>query len=206
MKAETKPTDDAPKIEGPLTIDRWIELIEEGNDHFSNNRTVKAEQSFIKGLELARALLEESEKDDQAKVADEPDKDGLKVPLDRAKLRVAKSANNLAALYHAQGKFGFAEPLYEKALDIKLDVYGLEHLETAINLHNLAIMHSARKKYEKAEILYQRTLEVREGILGGEHKDLVPVLKNFALMLEKSNRKEEAEKLIKRADSIQANS
>ncbi len=190
------------KIDGPVTIERWIELIEEGNDHFANNRSVKAEQSFIKGLELARALLEEMESDESSGVEDSEDKDGLKTPLERAKNRVAKSANNLAALYHAQGKFGFAEPLYEKSLDIKLDLYGEKHLETALNLHNLAMLHSARRKYEKAEILYTRTLEIREELLGADHKDLVPVLNNYALMLEKTNRMEEASKIKERAAGI----
>lgn len=198
IKTESNDT----KIEGPITVDAWISLIEEGNDHFANNRTVKAEQSFIKGLELSRELLKEAESDESSSKADEADKDGLKTPLDRAKNRVAKSANNLAALYHAQGKFKFSEPLYEKSLDIKIDIYGLEHLETALNLHNLAIMHSARRKYEKAEILYQRTLEVREAILGAEHKDLVPVLNNYALMLEKMGRSEEAVSIRERAQKL----
>lgn len=196
-------TEKSPKkIEGPITIERWIELIEEGNDHFANNRSVKAEQSFIKGLELARALLEESEQEESSKAEDAEDKDGLKTPLDRAKIRVAKSANNLAALYHAQGKFGFAEPLYEKSLDIKLDLYGEKHLETALNLHNLAMLHSARRKFEKAEILYKRTLEIREELLGETHAELIPVLKNYALLLEKTNRLEESKQLKEKAESL----
>lgn len=197
-------TESETKVEGPVTLQRWIELIEEGNDHFANNRSVKAEQSFIKGLELARALLEVAEADDSSKIEDEADRDGLKTPLERAKNRVAKSANNLAALYHAQGKFVFAEPLYEKSLDIKLDLYGQNHLETALNLHNLAIMHSARRKYEKAEILYQRTIEIRESILGESHEDLVPVLANYALLLSKTNRADEAKVIQQRVETIKS--
>lgn len=203
MNAETEFKNQENKVEGPITLEAWISLIEAGNDHFANNRTVKAEQSFIKGLDLARELLKEVESSESSSVEDSADKDGLKTPLSRAKNRVAKSANNLAALYHAQGKFKFSEPLYEKSLDIKLDIYGLEHLETALNLHNLAIMHSARKKYEKAEILYRRTLEVREAILGKEHKDLIPVLKNYALLLEKTERAEEAMILKERASELE---
>lgn len=207
MKSDTTSKSDiADKLEGPITIEHWIELIEEGNDHFANNRSVKAEQSFIKGLELARVLLENTEEEASACEEHEPDKDGLKSPLARAKNRVAKSANNLAALYHAQGKFVFAEPLYEKALDIKLDIYGLEHLETAVNLHNLAIMHSARRKYEKAEILYKRTLEIRENILGNDHAELIPVLKNYALLLEKSKRLDEARAVKERISSLSQDS
>ena len=110
MKTDTKPGNEAPNIDGPVTIEKWIELIEEGNDHFSGNRTVKAEQSFIKALELARALLEIAEKDESSTLEDSPDKDGLKTPLSRASLRVAKSANTLAFFYHAKGKFVFCAP------------------------------------------------------------------------------------------------
>ncbi len=40
---------------------------------------------------------------------------------------VASSLNNLARLYHSQGNYEEAEPLYERALVIKEKVLGLEH-------------------------------------------------------------------------------
>ena len=44
--------------------------------------------------------------------------------------RHAQSVNNLAALYHAQGRYGEAEPLYKRALEANERVLGKEHPDT----------------------------------------------------------------------------
>lgn len=171
----------------------WKALVEEGNQAFNDERSVIAEAKFKEALELAEKLLETDKADESKKKSD----------LQDAEIRVTKSLNNLAALYHVQGKYGMAEELYEKCLDMKLNIYGEEHLETAINLHNLAVLHSAKRSFLKAELLYKRALEIREKLLGAEHKDLVPVLRNYALLLTKNKRKEEGSVLQQRADAIE---
>ena len=40
------------------------------------------------------------------------------------------SVNNLAALYHDQGRYGEAEPLYKRALEASERVLGKEHPDT----------------------------------------------------------------------------
>ena len=40
---------------------------------------------------------------------------------------MATSLNNLAGLYHAQGKYGEAEPLYKRSLAIREKILGPEH-------------------------------------------------------------------------------
>ncbi len=171
----------------------WKTLVEEGNEAFNDERSVIAESKFKEALELAEKLLE----------ADKADESKKKSELKDAEIRVTKSLNNLAALYHVQGKYGMAEELYEKCLDMKLNIYGEEHLETAINLHNLAVLHSAKRSFLKAELLYKRALEIREKLLGAEDKELVPVLRNYALLLTKNKRKEEGTVLQQRADAIE---
>jgi tetratricopeptide (TPR) repeat protein len=118
--------------------------------------------------------------------------------------RLAKSLNNLAALYHLQGKFFLAENLYDRCLDIKLALYGEEHLETAINLHNLAVLNCAKKKWEKAEILFKRALEIREKLLSDTDKELVPILKNYGIMLRKTLREDDAKAVEARMAAIEA--
>lgn len=168
----------------------WKTLVEEGNESFGKERYSVAEIKFKEALELAEKLLEAA--------GEQPSE-----PKKEAEIRLTKSLNNLAALYHVQGKYGMAEGLYEKCLDLKLNIYGEEHLEVAINLHNLAVLHSAKRTFLKAELLYKRALEIREKLLGKDHKDLVPVLRNYALLLTKNKRKEEATVLQKRADAIE---
>ena len=116
--------------------------------------------------------------------------------------RLGKTMNNLAAVFHMQGKFKMAEEMYERCLDLKLDIYGEEHLETAVIMHNLAALHCAKKRWEKAEILYKRALEIREKALGPNHADLVPILKNYAVMLRKVVREPEAIELEDRIAKI----
>ncbi|MBZ0189303.1 MAG: tetratricopeptide repeat protein, partial [Candidatus Obscuribacterales bacterium] len=113
---------------------------------------------------------------------------------------------NLAALYHSQGKYSMAEDNYQRSLDIKLSLYGEDHLETAVNYHNLAMLYSAQRQYPRAEILYKRTLEVRENEYGKLHPELVPVLENYALMLKKANRPLEATSIETRLRNIKATS
>lgn len=171
---------------------QWKRLVEEGNAAFEGQRTAVAEIHFKSALELAEKLFDRSR-------ASAANADGENTQA----IRLTKSLNNLAALYHVQGKYGLAEELYEKCLDLKLDLYGEEHLEVAVNLHNLAVLHSAKRTFLKAELLYKRTLEIREKLLGAEHPELVPVLKNYALLLKKTNRKEESAKLEERAVAIE---
>ena len=118
--------------------------------------------------------------------------------------RLAKSLNNLAALYHLQGKFFLAENLYDRCLDIKLALYGEEHLETAINLHNLDVLNCAKKKWENAEILFKRALDIREKLLSETDPELIPILKNYGIMLRKTLREEEAKAVEARMAAIES--
>ena len=162
----------------------WQQLIEEGTENFQSERYAKAELQFKEALDLAESIYKE---------------DGS----EESKIRLTKSLNNLGALYHVQGKYSMAEELYERCLDLKLELYGQEHLEVAVNLHNLAVLHSATRTFMKAEVLYKRALEIREHLLGAEHAELAPLLRNYALLLKKNQRKAEAEVLEKRAEKIE---
>lgn len=182
MATESR-TDGEPKTATEERIREWTELVNQGNEHFEKKRTVNAEECYLKALAIAEQLagIEAGSGGDAWRQAGEADQD-----------RLSKSANNLAALYHSQGKYGLAEENYERSLDIKLSLYGEDHRETAINYHNLAMLYSARRLYPRAEILYKRTLEVREKEYGKAHPELMPVLQNYALMLKKANRLVEA--------------
>jgi tetratricopeptide (TPR) repeat protein len=51
----------------------------------------------------------------------------------------ATSLNNLASLYQAQGKYEQAEPLYERALAIYTQAFGLQHPGTKTIQENYAL-------------------------------------------------------------------
>ena len=77
--------------------------------------------------------------------------------------------NNLAGLYESQGKYGKAEPLYQRSLAIREKALGPDHPDTAQSLNNLANLVSEQGKYGQAEPLYQRSLAIFEKALGPDH-------------------------------------
>jgi tetratricopeptide (TPR) repeat protein len=179
-----------PDRETDLT--RWQALSTEGYTAFEKRRYVQAESKFQEALKLAEALSQGKE---ARTVNEECDRQDIE--------RLTKSLNNLAALYHLQAKYEMAEAMYERCLDLKLDLHGDDHIEVAVSLHNLAALACAKRRWEKAEILYKRALEIREKHLGMEHGDLVPILKNYAIMLRKIKREDEAEAMEERKKKIE---
>jgi tetratricopeptide (TPR) repeat protein len=117
--------------------------------------------------------------------------------------RLTRGLNNLAALYQLQGKYQMAEEMYERCLDIKLDLFGELHLDTAVNLHNLATLHCAKRRFEKAEILFKRALEIREKLLHANSPEIISLLKNYAVMLTKVHREDEAKEMEERVKTLE---
>ena len=92
------------------------------------------------------------------------------------------SVNNLAELYRDQGRYGKAEPLYERALEARERVLGKEHPQTLISVNNLALLYRAQGRYGEAEPLYKRTLEAFQRVLGKEHPYTLTSVNNLALL------------------------
>jgi len=59
----------------------------------------------------------------------------------------ALSLNNLAELYRSMGRYGEAEPLYLRSLDIYEQQLGTDHPDTAQGLNNLAEMNQSMGRY-----------------------------------------------------------
>jgi tetratricopeptide (TPR) repeat protein len=179
------------ELDHTADLAQWQELINQGNESYAGRKYTDAELKFAAALRMAEkwAASENIEPLDQAQQEQVLD-------------RLAKSLNNMAALYHTQGKYKMAQDLYNRCLDVKIKLHGEENLEVAVNLHNLAAVHSAKGRWTLAEPLYRRALEIREKALGAEHRDLVPILTNYALMLKRAKRDEEAKQLEERVDVI----
>ncbi len=195
-KSSKNPPEKGLEATAPDALQQWRRLLLEGAESFNNERYVQAEEQFKQALELAEKIAEQPL---EAIGRAEP-----LVSVDESISCLTKSLNNLAALYHAQGKYGLAEELYDRCLDLKLKIYGEDHLETAVNIHNLAVLFAAKRMYLKAEILFKRALEIREKNLGECHEELVPILKHYALLLRKTNRKDEAIKADERIAGIES--
>ena len=80
--------------------------------------------------------------------------------------RLATSLNNLGEVYRTQGRYGDAEPLYNRALAINEKALGPDDPKLAASLNNLALLYDAQGRYEEAEPFYKRALAVYVKALG----------------------------------------
>jgi tetratricopeptide (TPR) repeat protein len=72
------------------------------------------------------------------------------------------SLNNLAALYHAQGQYAQATPLFQRALAIREKVLGPEHPDTVTVLGNYADLLRQTNSEAEAKKLEARAQAIRE--------------------------------------------
>ncbi len=70
--------------------------------------------------------------------------------------RLATSLNNLALLYHDEGKYAEAEPLYQRALAINEKTLGPEHPSVALSLENYAELLRKTGREEEASSMEAR--------------------------------------------------
>ena len=80
------------------------------------------------------------------------------------------------------GRYGEAEPLYQRALAIVEQQLGPDHPDTATSLNNLAVLYESMGRYGEAESLYQRALAIVEQQLGPDHPDTASSLNNLAVL------------------------
>lgn len=159
--------------------EKWKAMVEEGNDSYAQGKIPEAEVKFL-------AALEEAEKFGE----DDP--------------RLALTLNNLAAMYHEQGKYTMAEPLYKRALDLRIRIHGELHADIALNHHNLALLYSARRMYPPAETHYKTALAMKEELYGKDAPELLNTLQYYAQLMKVLNRPVDKQLIESRAKNIAA--
>jgi len=112
---------------------------------------------------------------------------------------LASSLNNLAQLYHSQGRYSEAESLYRQALALKRKLLGQEHPDVATSLNNLAGLYESQGRYSEAEPLHSQALALRRKLLGEEHLDVASSLNNLGLFYNSQGKYSEAEPLYSQA-------
>ncbi|MFO5441501.1 MAG: tetratricopeptide repeat protein [Dolichospermum sp.] len=108
---------------------------------------------------------------------------------------LATSLNNLALLYHNQGKYSEAEPLYLDALEMKRRLFTGDHPDVATSLNNLASLYHKQGKYSEAEPLYLDALEMTKRLFTGDHPNVATSLNNLANLYDSQGKYSEAEPL-----------
>ena len=109
----------------------------------------------------------------------------------------------MALEYHQYGRYGEAEPLYERVLAIseKASARDYRYPDVTETLLWLARVYHAQGKYTEAEPLYKRSLAIREK---AGHPDVAANLDDLALLYYAQGRFAEAAKMKARAIAIRA--
>ncbi|MBE9113584.1 tetratricopeptide repeat protein, partial [Nodosilinea sp. LEGE 07298] len=98
-----------------------------------------------------------------------------------------------------RGQYALAEPLLQKALDLRRNLLGNEHEDIAASLGSLGQLENDQGRYEEAEPLYQMALIMRKRLLGDEHLDVASSLNSLASLYHSQGRYSEAEPLYQAA-------
>ncbi|GHO76464.1 tetratricopeptide repeat protein [Ktedonobacter sp. SOSP1-85] len=95
-----------------------------------------------------------------------------------------------------------AERLHKRALAIREQKLGSQHLTTAISLNNLALCYRGQRRDAEAEPLLERVLVIREQNLDPTHVAIVISINNLARLYQDQGRYKEAEALFGRIFEI----
>jgi len=128
---------------------------------------------------------------------------GIATAQDReAQLAEAVRLNDQATTLFNAGLFDEAITLAKRALVIREQVLGPEHLDVATSLNNLAVLYYNKGDFVEAEPLYKRALAIREKTLGPEHLSVANSLNILAVLYLDAGDYVQAEPLFKRALAI----
>lgn len=88
-----------------------------------------------------------------------------------------------AQYLQSQGRYGEAEPLFQRAQMIREKVLGANHPDVAQSLNNLASLYQNQGRYEEAAPLYQQALAIADTALGPDHANTQIFRSNYNKLL-----------------------
>jgi tetratricopeptide (TPR) repeat protein len=97
--------------------------------------------------------------------------------------------NTIGEVYLGLGLVDAAEPLLEKALEIRRRLYPEPHEETASSLVSLAVLRALQVRFEESVQVLRDALKMRQELLGRGHKDTMGAqfLLGFAMISGREN-------------------
>src|SRR5208282_5284975 len=96
-------------------------------------------------------------------------------------VRTEKSAaiiRRVGRFLREDGKISNSEQLLLQAVDIHIEILGLDHPDTLITMNNLAETYCALAKTAEAAALLEEVLEKSKRILGEEHSNTLTIMNN----------------------------
>jgi len=117
-------------------------------------------------------------------------------------LRLAASLVAVASLARDRGDLAEAASDFEKALNIRMDVLGTDHDDTALVIHRLAGVDTDLGRYSDAERLYKQLLERDQRLFGDKDPKVASDLDNLASVYKLQNKGSDAQQLQQQANQI----
>src|SRR5690349_7457685 len=108
----------------------------------------------------------------------------------------------LGNVYLQLGKLQEARGYYERALKIKEQHYGQDHIQTAASLGGLGNVYLQLGKLPEARAYYERALKIKEQHYGQEHVETASTLANLGILYQALNQFEYAVQYLQHARVI----
>lgn len=127
-------------------------------------------------------------------------------PLTQEQQRLAveaELANRQLFTLFQKGQIAKAIQMGERAIAIRKELFGENHLEYAASLHSLAFILTKSAKPARAEPLLAQVIEIRKNVLGEEHPKYAESLTSLAVVYYSKGEYAKAELLLKEARDIQ---
>lgn len=99
-------------------------------------------------------------------------------------------------------QYAQVEILYRRAVSIREQIQGQDHLDTARALHLLALLYAAQSNYEQAEPLFQRALALYERLAGPSDPEVAKIVTSLAELYDDQGKYELSRTLYLRAVAI----
>jgi non-specific serine/threonine protein kinase/serine/threonine-protein kinase len=134
----------------------------------------------------AREILDKASQDIEAGLTKDPDLQ-------------AQMMDVMGQVYDNLGLYTRAEPLLQRAVNIRRQVLGVENPDTLRSMSNLSRTLDHEGHYAEAETLIRQTLDIERRVLGPEQLDTVWSISNLGISLTREGRFADAEKLLREA-------
>ena len=116
---------------------------------------------------------------------------------------LAQCLHMVANLHDLAGDYKLAEPLAEKSLKLREQLFG-DSRAVAQSLNTLGNVLWHQDRLEEASVLHRRALKIRERLLPADHEDIAQSLHNLGALRYFANDLAEAERMYKRAIEIES--
>lgn len=120
-------------------------------------------------------------------------------PEERRLLIEARRLMRQGSQLESQDQLPEAAAAMEKALAIRKQVLGEEHLDCARSLHNLADLCQTMADYARAESCYQQAVRIKKHVLGERHPDFATILNDLGGLYVARGQHRQAEPLLRQA-------